>query len=311
MTEDTNKIIKFINIIEGILWIITLAVTTIIIIILAVKRPKNQANAQEVQYYLEAGIYELSGTPQWNFEGHNVSGYISVEEQDYREKTITLIPEFKKDLQQPENVYTAILAFKLYGNDQRIEIDYNTGGDTTAPLFETTFQNIYDTEYGYHWQQVNTNGTTTYIPVEKYTMVVKKRYQISKATWMWFNANAKKPDSATAQENYQAGYETGYQQGIQDTINNNSGGFDSYEEGYNAGQTQGYNKGYQQAMKDIDVNNPYTFNNLIGAVMRAPSEFFKSFWGTEILGFNLSGLISVMFTMALVFAVFGVVKRFI
>lgn len=301
--EKYKKIERLFDILE-LISVGLLAIMLTVGFILTEKEKKKEASAQEVQYYLEAGVYILSGEPN-NTNG----GFIQLTEQEYLQNTITIKPNFRNETNDPDATFSSVLTFYVYSNLNYVAVEFDVSGDGNTGEAATP-QEIWNAEHG--WHTTTYNGTSeTANPVESFTMVIKKRLPITQGIWKWFNVNTKPIESTTAQENYQNGYEIGYNQGVEDTISNNGGGFNGYENGYNAGKTQGYNEGYTQAMKEIDANNPYTFNNLIGAVMRAPSEFFKSFWGTEILGFNLNGLISVMFTFALVLSIFGIVKKFI
>lgn len=120
-----------------------------------------------------------------------------------------------------------------------------------------------------------------------------------------------------------------------------AGGGESYLEGYNDGQdvgfqsgqnygeSVGYNKGFAAGVNDANgkVSNSsasyiagynagvehagnYTFRSLIGAIIDVPLNAFISLFNFEILGVNMSALLSSLLVIALVMCVLKIVFSF-
>ena len=86
-------------------------------------------------------------------------------------------------------------------------------------------------------------------------------------------------------------YSQGYQEGLlanQDNI---------YNSGYNVGRLEGYDDGYNSGIND---SNQYSFYNLFGAVLDAPVKVFSGLFNFNLLGINLLGLITGLFTLAMI-----------
>lgn len=94
-------------------------------------------------------------------------------------------------------------------------------------------------------------------------------------------------------------YNQGYQQGQQNGYNTgyNVGQTAGYNEGYSVGQTTGYNNGYSDGMED---SNQYTFLNLLSATIDAPVKYFQSLFNFELLGVNLQGFLTGLFTLCVI-----------
>ena len=75
---------------------------------------------------------------------------------------------------------------------------------------------------------------------------------------------------------------------------------DGYSSGYTEGSVVGYNNGYNNGLND---SNQYTFYNLFGAVLDAPVKVFSDLFNFELLGVNLLGLITGLFTLAVVIVI--------
>lgn len=72
---------------------------------------------------------------------------------------------------------------------------------------------------------------------------------------------------------------------------------DSFNKGYSEGSSVGYNKGYSAGIND---SNQYTFMSLIGAVFDAPISAFRGLFNFEILGVNMTALVSSLFALAVI-----------
>lgn len=94
-------------------------------------------------------------------------------------------------------------------------------------------------------------------------------------------------------------YNQGYQQGQQNGYNTgyNAGESAGYKDGYSVGQTTGYNNGYSDGMED---SNQYTFLNLLSATIDAPVKYFQSLFNFELLGVNLQGFLTGLFTLCVI-----------
>lgn len=128
-----------------------------------------------------------------------------------------------------------------------------------------------------------------------------------------FEAGVASVDSDDSSAIYQEGYQNGYDAGV----STNSGyvsGYDAgynigykagtdygnslgYSSGYDAGQNVGYQNGYNKGINDSDS---YTFYNLFGSVLDAPVNVFTSLFNFELLGVNLLGLITGLFTLSFI-----------
>lgn len=71
----------------------------------------------------------------------------------------------------------------------------------------------------------------------------------------------------------------------------------SYDSGYNRGFNDGKSVGYNLGLTD---GSDYSFLSLIGAVVDAPLNVFKSLFNFEILGFNLLAFITGLITLAII-----------
>ncbi len=98
-------------------------------------------------------------------------------------------------------------------------------------------------------------------------------------------------DSESYNYGYKAGYTDGYRNG------DSTGKANGYASGYNTGLTEGYNSGYNVGVSD---SNQYSFYNLFGAVLDAPVKVFSGLFNFELLGINLLGLITGLFTLAVI-----------
>ena len=99
-------------------------------------------------------------------------------------------------------------------------------------------------------------------------------------------------------QQYQLGYSSGYQRGKND----------GYTEGYSAGTgavsesqyNAGYSAGYSAGV--IGANN-YSFLGLISAVIDAPIQAFTGLFNFELLGVNILGFITSLFTLAVIITI--------
>lgn len=91
---------------------------------------------------------------------------------------------------------------------------------------------------------------------------------------------------------YQAGYNSGVG-AMQDYIEEQERNIE--KRGYDSGHTIGYNKGYSDGLSAGSTND-YSFLGLIGAVVDAPVNAFKSMFNFEVLGVNLTSFFMAMLT---------------
>lgn len=99
----------------------------------------------------------------------------------------------------------------------------------------------------------------------------------------------------TDNEYYNQGFNAGQQDGY--NIGYNAGESAGYKDGYSVGQTTGYNNGYSDGMED---SNQYTFLNLLSATIDAPVKYFQSLFNFELLGVNLQGFLTGLFTLCVI-----------
>lgn len=98
--------------------------------------------------------------------------------------------------------------------------------------------------------------------------------------------------------NYGAGYNDA--EGSAYDVGYNAGVDAGYSQGYDVGVNDGYHNGYGVGVND---SNQYTFYNLFGAVLDAPVKVFSDLFNFELLGVNLLGLITGLFTLAVVIVI--------
>lgn len=93
-----------------------------------------------------------------------------------------------------------------------------------------------------------------------------------------------------------------YIQGVTDGYNQgyNIGLNDGYDKGFSAGEIVGFDDGYNNGIND---SNQYSFYNLFGAVLDAPVKVFSGLFNFNLLGVNLLGLITGLFTLAVVIVI--------
>lgn len=98
-------------------------------------------------------------------------------------------------------------------------------------------------------------------------------------------------------------YDQGFQQGQQSGYNSgySEGESVGYNNGYNVGQNVGYNNGYSAGMED---SNQYTFLSLLSATIDAPIKYFQSLFNFELLGVNLQGFLTGLFTLCVIVTIF-------
>lgn len=99
------------------------------------------------------------------------------------------------------------------------------------------------------------------------------------------------------------GYNNGKSEGMEEGYNNGytEGKSEGMTEGYSNGRTDGYIIGYNKGVNDgVDSANKYTFLSLIGAVVDAPLNVFKSMFNFEILGVNMSSFVLSLLTVSVV-----------
>lgn len=300
-------------------------ITNTIIIVVALiaisfelaKEPK-EAHAQEITYTIEQGMYTFNESivfktnqiPVQPGETHIIGANDGIDR-------ITFNPVFKNAQVTPEEgtetptSLSKATGIDIWATTQKIEIYYTVPNDNTG-TYSTEIYNITDGWYYELFTGPVNNQTYHKIKIASYTVIITQNISVQEYEFWWWNANTTRVGAQNQQTgnitDYNTGYEAGYQQGQADKVQNEYG---TYESAYNAGHTAGYDEGFTAGYNKYAGENPYTFHNLITAVMRAPSEFIKSFWGTEILGINLAGLFSAMITVAVVISVFAIIKKFI
>ncbi len=79
---------------------------------------------------------------------------------------------------------------------------------------------------------------------------------------------------------------------------------DGYKDGYQEGNVAGYNKGYNEAVMN---QNDYTFMGLLGAVFDAPIQAFKGLFSFNVLGVDMSALVSSLFALAVIVCIIKIV----
>lgn len=94
-------------------------------------------------------------------------------------------------------------------------------------------------------------------------------------------------------------YNQGYSQGKSDgyNIGYNEGEQVGYNNGYSVGENIGFNNGYEQGSED---SNQYSFMSLISATIDAPVKYFQSLFNFELLGVNLQGFLTGLFTLCVI-----------
>ena len=97
---------------------------------------------------------------------------------------------------------------------------------------------------------------------------------------------------------FDAGYSEGYNVGSNDGFNN------GYNDGYDIGHNVGYNNGYTAGSED---SNQYTFLNLVSATIDAPIKYFQSLFNFELLGVNLQGFLTGLFTLCVIVTIIKMV----
>ena len=113
-----------------------------------------------------------------------------------------------------------------------------------------------------------------------------------------YSAGLNTSNNSNYTNGYNAGYNDGYTSGVND--GNSSGYSEGYDDGYDVGVSYGYNEG-------VNDSNQYTFYNLFGAVLDAPVKVFSSLFNFNLLGVNLLGLITGLFTLAVIILVIKLV----
>ena len=171
-------------------------------------------------------------------------------------------------------------------------------GSLTYELLDVPLQTIYGTSY----YLVNTVNTVTYTDTDENTCVVKylstysfrdyDRYTRGYVTWD--NRTYYLNDGLTDSEQYRIGYTSGYNDGK--NAFNGSG----YDDGFNAGKEVGYNQGKQEGIASA---NEYSWLGLIGAVVDVPLQAFTSLFNFNILGINMLGFVSSIFTILILIVV--------
>lgn len=106
----------------------------------------------------------------------------------------------------------------------------------------------------------------------------------------------------TDNQYYQQGYDTGLSNGYNTGYN---AGYDTgNSEGYDLGYNVGFNSGYSEGAED---SNQYTFLNLISATIDAPIKYFQSLFNFELLGVNLQGFLTGLFTLCVIVTIIKIV----
>lgn len=107
---------------------------------------------------------------------------------------------------------------------------------------------------------------------------------------------------ANVNATYDLGYGFGYDEGY--SIGYDNGNNYGYNRGYNLGNNVGYNRGYNDGVAN---HNDYSFLSLISAVIDAPIKYFQSLFNFELLGVNLQGFITGLFTLAVIITIIRMV----
>lgn len=92
-----------------------------------------------------------------------------------------------------------------------------------------------------------------------------------------------------------AGNNDSYLEGV--NVGYSNGFINGQKEGETIGYNKGYNIGYNVGLND---SNQYTFLNLISATIDAPISYFQSLFNFELLGVNLQGFITGLFTLCVI-----------
>lgn len=106
----------------------------------------------------------------------------------------------------------------------------------------------------------------------------------------------------TDNEYYDQGYDGGYRDGLNEGYNN--GYAEGNDKGYNNGYNVGYNNGYSEGVEDT---NQYSFLNLVSATIDAPIKYFQSLFNFELLGVNLQGFLTGLFTLCVIVTIIKMV----
>lgn len=114
-----------------------------------------------------------------------------------------------------------------------------------------------------------------------------------------FTAGLNETQSTYYNNGYNVGYNAGYTAGIQDNQQN------VYQNGYNAGYDNGFDIGKTEG---ITSANDYSFLGLIGAVVDAPLNAFKSLFNFNILGVNLLDFIFGILTLIITIYIIKLVR---
>lgn len=107
----------------------------------------------------------------------------------------------------------------------------------------------------------------------------------------YYNNDLNLTDNEYYNQGYSAGQTNGYNTGY--SVGESAG----YNEGFSIGQTTGYNNGYSDGMED---SNQYTFMSLISSTIDAPVKYFQSLFNFELLGVNLQGFLTGLFTLCII-----------
>lgn len=83
---------------------------------------------------------------------------------------------------------------------------------------------------------------------------------------------------------------------------------DHYNHGYDVGYADGYNKGVADI---VEGKEDYTIKGMINALAEAPFRFIDNAFGFEVFGINVASALRVLFTLAVVVLVVGLVVKFI
>ncbi len=97
--------------------------------------------------------------------------------------------------------------------------------------------------------------------------------------------------SSSGADMYSTGYSNGYTAGAAASADI------YYQSGYNDGNIYGYNRGYNAG---LDNSGNYNFTNLLSAVIDTPVKYFQSLFNFELLGVNLSGFLTALFTLCVI-----------
>lgn len=154
------------------------------------------------------------------------------------------------------------------------------------------YSDSYDTGLAYnHIQFIDNNThyldvsfTCNYISLDSNRLLRDRVYYLSNNF----------QDNELYNQGFLAGESTGYRTGYSDGVNV------GYNEGYSVGNDIGYNNGFSDGVED---SNQYTFMNLLSATIDAPVKYFQSLFNFELLGVNLQGFLTGLFTLCIIVAI--------